>query len=139
MRSHRIRILIADDSPSALEILTELVADEEDLELVGVAQEAAAAIELARLHRPDVALLDVRMPGSGPRAAHEMHICSPETSLIALSAYDDVETIAEMQGEWVEQYIVKGTAHAAEILRAIRGSARGQTILRKTGHDRPIG
>ena len=69
----RIRVLIADDEPAIREALADLLASEETLELVAVATDTDEAIEAARQTMPDVALLDVKMPGGGgPRAAREI-------------------------------------------------------------------
>ena len=66
----RIRVLVADDEPAVRAALAELIETEDTLELVGTAKDAQEAIELAIRERPDVALLDVKMPaGGGPRAA----------------------------------------------------------------------
>jgi EAL domain-containing protein (putative c-di-GMP-specific phosphodiesterase class I)/CheY-like chemotaxis protein len=124
-----IRVLIAEDEPSVRDALAALIQAEPDLELVAAAADALQAIELARKHRPDVAVLDVKMPGGGgPRAARAIRAFSPQTRVTALSAYDDRASVLEMLGAGAVGYLVKGTS-AAQILEAIRSSARGQGAL----------
>ena len=68
----RIRVLIADDEQIVRESLAGVIGSDPSLEIVGSAQDAQGAIDLAAWRLPDVALLDVRMPGGGPRAAAEI-------------------------------------------------------------------
>ena len=105
-----IRILIADDEPALRGALADLLAHEDGLVLVGEAGDADQAIELAVTRRPDVALVDVSMPaGGGPRAAREIIRVSPETRVIALSAFEDRPTVLEMLRAGAVGYLVKGT------------------------------
>src|SRR6185437_2139113 len=60
-----IRVLVADDEPQVREILAAVIGTDARLQLVGQAEEAEAAIGIAAAERPDVALVDVRMPGGG--------------------------------------------------------------------------
>ena len=93
----KIRILIADDEPSVREALADLIATEPSLELVGMAEDAGQAAELAVAHHPDIAIVDVKMPGGGgPRATRNIRRGSPRTKVIALSAYGDRGPVLEM-------------------------------------------
>ena len=65
----RIRVLVAEDEPSVRAALVALIQAEPSLELVGEAAAAPEAIALATKHQPDVAVIDVRMPGGGGAAA----------------------------------------------------------------------
>jgi signal transduction histidine kinase len=124
-----IRVLIAEDEPTVREALGELIDGEVALRLVGAAADAEEAIQLAREHRPDVALLDVKMPaGGGPRAAREIRATCPDTRVVALSAYEDRATVLEMLRAGASGYLVKGTP-AVEVVEAIRRSTRGQASL----------
>jgi EAL domain-containing protein (putative c-di-GMP-specific phosphodiesterase class I)/AmiR/NasT family two-component response regulator len=124
----RIRVLIADDSASFREVLADFVAGEEELELVGTAENAREAVALARSHQPDVALLDVKMPGGGPQAARGIRACSKQTSIVALSAHEDERSIKEMLTGGAGSYLVKGVP-PSQILAAIRSSVRGDSVL----------
>ena len=106
-----IRVLIADDEPALRGALADLLEHEDDLVLVGAAGDADEAIALAERARPDVALVDVAMPaGGGPRAAREIARCSPDTRVIALSAFEDRPTVLEMLRAGAVGYLVKGSA-----------------------------
>jgi EAL domain-containing protein (putative c-di-GMP-specific phosphodiesterase class I)/response regulator of citrate/malate metabolism len=125
----RIRVLVADDEPVVRAALGELVEAEETLELVGVANDAQEAIDLALREHPDVALLDVKMPGGGgPRAAREIRAGSPQTRVVALSAYEDRTSVLEMLRAGAVGYLVKGT-RAAEIVRMMHNVTRGDVVL----------
>lgn len=122
-------ILIADDQAEIRDALELLVAADPALELVGLAEDAEKAITLARLHQPDVALVDVKMPaGGGARATREIKTCSPATRVLALSAYGDRNSVFEMLRAGAAGYLVKG-ASAAEIHAAITRSAQGEHVL----------
>ena len=106
-----IRVLIADDEPALRNALASLFAHEDRLVLVGEAGDADQAIELAVERHPDIALIDVNMPaGGGPRAARGIIRVSPETRVIALSAFEDRPTVLEMLRAGAVGYLVKGTA-----------------------------
>jgi EAL domain-containing protein (putative c-di-GMP-specific phosphodiesterase class I)/FixJ family two-component response regulator len=125
----RIRVLVADDEPVVLSALAELVEAEATLELVGTAADAQEAIELALRERPDVALLDVKMPaGGGPRAAREIRTSSLRTRVVALSAYDDRASVLEMLRAGAVGYLVKGT-RAADIVKMVHNVTRGDVVL----------
>ena len=124
-----IRVLVADDEPALRGALSELLAQEEHVELVGMAADADEAIAMAERDRPDVALVDVKMPaGGGPRAAREIGRLSPSTRVIALSAFEDRPTVLEMLRAGAVGYLVKGTA-AEEIVGSIKRVAGGGTSL----------
>jgi len=106
-----IRILIADDEPALRGAIADLLSHEDGVVLVGEAGDADQAIEMAVSRRPDVALVDVSMPaGGGPRAARGIIRVSPETRVIALSAFEDRPTVLEMLRAGAVGYLVKGTA-----------------------------
>jgi DNA-binding NarL/FixJ family response regulator len=116
----RVRVLVADDDYDARGLLQVYVQGEPELDLVGAAADADGAIELAREHRPDTALLDVNMPGGGGvRAAREIRRISPETSIIAVSALDDRNTVLAMLEAGAISYLVKG-ATREQIIDTVR-------------------
>ena len=96
---------------------------------MGLAEGADQAIELARVHRPDVAVVDVRMPdGGGPKAAMEIRHLSPSTRVLAFSAYEDRSTVIDMLRAGAVGYLLKGT-RPREILEGIRRSFLGESVL----------
>jgi EAL domain-containing protein (putative c-di-GMP-specific phosphodiesterase class I)/CheY-like chemotaxis protein len=125
MRQGAIRVLIADDEAVLRNALGDLVAADYDFELVAMAKDADEAIALAEDTRPDVALIDVRMPaGGGLRVAEELRQRLPGTKVIAHTAVDDRATVVKLLQSGAVGYLVKGT-HPTEILAAIRRAARG--------------
>ncbi len=125
----RIRVLIAEDEPAVRDAMADLVSSDPSMDVIGTAADAEEAIQLARAEKPDVALVDVKMPaGGGPRATREIRRDSPQTQVVALSAYEDRRTVLEMLRAGVVGYVVKGTS-AEEILYTIRRSMRGQGSL----------
>lgn len=123
-----IRVLLVEDEEPLRLAISDLVASEVGLEVVGSAADASEAIELAAATKPDVALVDVRMPGGGPHAARGIRKVSPGTRIAALSAYEDKATVLEMLCSGAVAYLVKGIS-PAEIVEAIRRAARGQASL----------
>ena len=124
-----VRVMVVDDDLAPREALAALVDATPSLELAGVADGVAAAIEMARSGRPDVALVDVRMPdGGGPRVARELRACAPDTRVVALSAYDDRATVVEMLQAGAVSYLVKGTSNQ-RIVETLERSATGASRL----------
>jgi PAS domain S-box-containing protein len=121
--------MVAEDEAELRTAIADLIAGEDGLELVALAADADEAIARAQEAKPDVALLDVRMPGGGgTRAAREIRAASPSTRVIAFSAYDDRSNVLEMVRAGATAYLVKGDA-PDEIIDAIRRAARGQSSL----------
>jgi diguanylate cyclase (GGDEF)-like protein len=119
-----IRLLIADDDPSIRLTLTALLQREPGFELVGEAEDAEQAIDLAARRRPNVVVLDFDMPGGGGvRAAIEIREASPTTRIVALSADGSQAAQYDMSRAGAIGYVVKG-APDEEIIRAIRNAAR---------------
>ena len=124
-----ISVLIADDEPALRGALADLIAHEDDVVLIGTAGDADEAIAIASDSRPDVALVDVSMPaGGGPRAAREIARCSPDTRVIALSAFEDRPTVLEMLRAGAVGYLVKGTT-GEEIIGSIQKVMAGGASL----------
>jgi PAS domain S-box-containing protein len=123
-----IHVLVAEDEEPLREAICALVAGEPGMEVVGSAADADEAIEVAARTTPDVALVDVRMPGGGGAAARGIRDRSSGTRVVSLSAYDDQATVLEMLGAGAVGYLVKGVA-PVEVIEAIRRAARGQASL----------
>jgi EAL domain-containing protein (putative c-di-GMP-specific phosphodiesterase class I)/CheY-like chemotaxis protein len=125
-RTGLIRVMIADDEPAVCDALSSLIGEDPEISVVGTGGDAEQAIAIARRERPDVALLDVRMPrGGGPRAAREIRRVSPSTELIALSADDGGQEVDVMIRAGAGAYLVKGDGGGDEIVEAIHRCAHG--------------
>ena len=125
----RIRLMLADDEAPVLEAMSELVSMDPLIDLIGTARDAGEAIDLAVMHEPDVALLDVRMPGGGgSRAEREIRRRSPETRIVALSASTDPRSVVSMVRAGAVGYVGKDRS-ADEVLRAIHRSVYGRASI----------
>ena len=117
-----IRVLIADDSAVVRDALAALIESEAALELAAAAGDAAEAVELAAREQPDVAVIDLRMPGGGGvDAARGIAARSPRTRMIALSASGVLPETLELS---IVDCVVKGsppTRIADSIKRAAMG------------------
>jgi DNA-binding NarL/FixJ family response regulator len=118
-----ITVLIAEDDDLVRRALEHVLANTPDMTLVGAAGDAADAVRIAAAHRPMVALLDVRMPEGGPAAARGIRDVSPDTALVALSAYADQDIVNEMRALGASEFLVKGAVANVEIAAAIRRAA----------------
>src|SRR3954447_5886640 len=124
-----LRVVVADDEPMLREGLVAVLDGVSGLQVVGVAADALEAIDLVLEHRPDVAVLDVNMPGGGGVCATRGIVaCSPSTCVVAFTGQDDRSSIGEMLCAGAVSYVLKG-ARADELIDAIVRSARGESIL----------
>lgn len=123
-RGRSIRVLLADDDPSVRELLEALVQSEPTLELAGSAADADGAIEMAVARNPDVALLDLEMPGGGGwRAIKEIRERSPRTQPIVLTALDTPAEQLETMRSGAVDFLPKGASReaiAGAIVSAVR-------------------
>lgn len=125
----RIRVLIADDHAILREGVRALLRLCEDIEVVGEASDGREAIEACQRLEPDVALLDINMPGlGGLEAAMTIRKESPRTRILVLTQYDDREYVARFLKLGVAGYVLKKTA-GAELASAIRSAHRGGLVL----------
>ncbi len=118
-RTGTVRVLIADDDSVVRAALTELMESRTDLMLVGAAVDARQAISMAAASRPDVALIDYRMPGGGDYATREIMRRSPGTAVLCLSAYDNPATKSKMLKAGARDFLVKGVSTIEEIIASI--------------------
>jgi DNA-binding NarL/FixJ family response regulator len=91
-----LRVVIADDDTDVRGALSEALVGDPRFRLVAVAADAREAIAACQQLRPDVAVLDVSMPGGGVAAARAIRTRSPQTTVVALSAHRDRATITAM-------------------------------------------
>jgi EAL domain-containing protein (putative c-di-GMP-specific phosphodiesterase class I)/ActR/RegA family two-component response regulator len=124
-----IRVLIADDDEMVRRTLLEAIEQTDGIVVIGTARDAAEAIRIASIRHPDVALLDVRMPGGGgPRAAREIRWRSPDTRIVALSAHRDERSVENMLASGATSYLVKDS-DLDDIMRAVTRSVDGDASL----------
>jgi DNA-binding NarL/FixJ family response regulator len=134
-----IRLLIADDHPVVRDGLRGMVAGQPDLEVVGEAATGTEALALVPRVRPDVALVDLRMPGldgvATIRALRERH---PEVRVLVLTTFDTESDVVSAIEAGATGYLLKD-APRAELFRAIRAAARGEAVLAPAVATRLVG
>lgn len=123
-----ITVIVADDDEDVREAIAGIVEDEPGLGLVGKAADSAQAIALAGIHRPNVAMIDVNMPGGGSNAARGIKRVSPTTKVLVLSGHGDRDTVMRMLEAGADGYLVKSSGIDA-IVGAIKGAVSGQASL----------
>lgn len=122
-------VLIADDAKATRQALVELLDDTGDLMCVAAVGDANAAVAQAAHFQPDIALLDVCMPGGGGLAAAQgIREVSPRTQLLAYSAASDRASVVQMLRGGARGYLVKG-APAQDLIDGLRRCGDGATAL----------
>ena len=125
----KIRILVAEDHLVARVGVSTIVNMQPDMTVVAEASNGQQAVELFRKHRPDVTLLDLRMPGmGGVEAATAIRAEFPTARMIALTTYGGDEDIRRALAAGVLAYLTKDVLHD-ELLKAIRAVNEGHTYL----------
>jgi DNA-binding NarL/FixJ family response regulator len=121
-----IRILTVDDHPLLRKGIAALVNAEPDMKLVAEASNGQEAIESFRVHRPDVTLMDIQMPGfNGIEAICEIHSEFPDARIIVLTTYTGDAQVLRALKAGARAYVLKGHVHR-ELLETIRAVHAGQ-------------
>jgi two-component system NarL family response regulator len=124
-----IRILIAEDHLIARVGVKTILNTQPDMNVVAEAANGAQAVELHRQHRPDITLMDMRMPGtSGLEAIIAIRMELAEARIIALSTYGGDEEIRRALHSGVRAYLTKDVIHD-ELIQAIHAVHAGETYL----------
>ncbi len=124
-----IRIVIAEDQAHVRRGAAHLLSLEHDMEVVGQACNGAEAVELARVLKPDVILMDLHMPVKGGVAAtREIIQVLPATQILVLTTLHDDETVFEAVRAGAHAYLLKDAAED-ELLETIRALKRGESRL----------
>ncbi len=122
-----IRVLLADDHTMFRQGLKEMLSLDEDIEVVGEAENGAEAVELAGRALPDVVVLDVEMPVMGAREAIDRILrLSPPPRVVVVTMHDDQRLVRELLGRGASAYLVK-SASMQELLAAVRAAAENPT------------
>lgn len=129
MTTAPIRVLVADDHPVVRSGLVGVLSSLEGFEVVAVAADGREAVREAVVHRPDVALMDLRMPGTdGFTAIRELARVAPAVRVCVLTMYDDDDSLFAAMRAGAQGYLLKG-AEQEEIARAVRAIAAGEVIF----------
>ncbi len=135
-----IRVVVADDQPLVRLGLRVLIDSEDDLDLVGEAEDGRRAIAVVRRTRPNVVLLDIRMPVLDGLSALRTIIGDPHldhTRVVMVTTFELDEYVFEALRSGASGFVLKD-AEPAELLRAIRVVAAGESLLSPTVTRRVI-
>ncbi|WDZ82728.1 response regulator transcription factor [Micromonospora cathayae] len=129
MSERPLRVLVVDDQQLVREGLTALLELTDGVTVVGSAGDGARALELVADHRPDVVLMDLRMPVlDGVTATARVREHFPEVAVVVLTTYADDESIAGALAAGARGYLTKD-AGRAEIAMALRAAAGGHALF----------
>lgn len=124
-----IKVLVVDDQPLFREGLATLLSTVDDFTVVALASDGVQAVQLAAQHRPDVTLMDLRMPVmDGVAATRRLRIEVPECHVVVLTTFDDDQSIFEALRAGALGYLLKD-APITELATAVRRAAAGESIL----------
>jgi DNA-binding NarL/FixJ family response regulator len=125
----RIRVLIVDDHELVRAGLQALLRADAEIEIVGAAATGAQAIALAHKHRPDVVLLDARLPDlGGAEVCRRLRTVAPGLVVAMLTTYSDVELVRECVRAGAQGYLLKDIARL-DLGRSVRALARGEAVI----------
>lgn len=124
-----IRVLLADDEAMIRAGITAILAHDPQLEVVAEVEDGALAVEAARRHRPDIALLDIRMPVlDGLAGAAEIRRVAPDTAVVILTTFGADEYIADALAAGVHGFLLK-SGDPRELLAGLHAVADGGSCL----------
>jgi DNA-binding NarL/FixJ family response regulator len=124
-----IRVMLADDEALIRAGIRLILGNADDMEVVAEAGDGREAVELARRHTVDVALLDIRMPKvDGLAAAAEIRRLVPPTQVVMLTTFGEEEYVARALRAGAAGFLLKDTP-PDDLIQAVRVAARGEAIL----------
>lgn len=127
--ARQIRILLADDHALVRRGVRLILDGESDLSVVAEAGDGAEAIDKARTHRPDLAILDIAMPRmTGLQAARELTRLLPDVCILMLTMYDNEQYLFESLKAGASGYVLKSVADR-DLVEACRATMRGESFL----------
>jgi len=127
--ARRLRILIADDHPVYRQGLERAIGERPDLELVGSSADGRQALERIHELEPDVAVVDVRMPGlDGLKIVGAVHRDGLRTKVVLLTGYEDSGAAYKALAEGAAGYVSKASDHT-ELCESIVAASRGETVI----------
>jgi NarL family two-component system response regulator LiaR len=124
-----MKVIICDDQAIVRDGLEMLLNLEQDIEVVGLAQDGSEAVELLANTSPDLVLMDLKMPGmNGVEATRRIRALYPEIKVLVLTTYDDDEWIFDAIRAGASGYLLKDTPRE-KLIEAIRGTVAGKSYV----------
>lgn len=124
-----MRIIICDDQAIIRDGLELLLKLERDIEIVGLAQDGAEAVDLSAAKSPDLVLMDLKMPGiNGVEATRRIRAQNPGIKVLVLTTYDDDEWVFDAIRAGASGYLLKDTPRE-KVVEAIRGTVAGKSFV----------
>src|SRR5512145_3237167 len=122
-----IRVLICDDQAIVCDGLEAILSTDSEIEVVGLASNGAQVVELAQSIKPDLVLMDLKMPGmNGIQATQVIREQLPETRVLVLTTYDDDEWVFDAIRSGAAGYMLKDTPRD-KLIPAIKDTVAGKT------------
>ena len=123
--THRIKVALAEDGDALRRSLADSLREQPDIQVLGEATDSEELVALCRETPPDVAVVDIRMPGmDGVAACKILRSELPEVRLLILTTFDDDEYLRELFGLGVDGYLLK-TGSPPRLAEAVRGVYNG--------------
>ncbi len=124
-----MKVIVCDDQAIVRDGLELLLKLERDIEVVGLAQDGAEALELVAKSSPDLVLMDLKMPGmNGVEATRRICAAYPAVSVLVLTTFDDDEWVFDAIRAGASGYLLKDTPRE-KVIEAIRGTVGGKSYL----------
>jgi len=124
-----IRVIVCDDQDVVCQGLSTILNNDPEIEVIAVAHDGQALLDLLPENQPDLILLDLKMPGmNGVQAARQIRQSFPSIHIIILTTYDDDEWLFDALHSGVQGYLLKDTS-SKRIVDAIKGTMKGETFL----------
>ena len=133
MKDAKIRILLADDHALVREGIRRVLQEDPDFDVIAEAADGEEAVSMAREHRPDVAIVDITMPGaSGFEVTARLQSEVPSTQVLILSMHDDAEYVTRAVRAGAKGYLLKDEAGPSQLREAVRAVHSGDSFFTST-------
>ena len=124
-----MKVIICDDQATVRDGLVMLLKLEPDIDIVGTAEDGAEAVEMAADKKPDLILMDLKMPiMNGVEATRQIKMKHPEIKVVVLTTYADDEWVFDSIQAGASGYLLKDTPRE-ELIKAVRGTVTGKTYV----------